>query len=200
MGVERLRAKSIDLASCSSSSSSRTSRATVSRLLAHGSRNGGGAQVSLRHHEGYAIVQALIAEGVVGDFRAPDILRFGFAPAYLRYVDVCDAVATLGGIMERSTWDSPGISRKGQSHVKTEISCELLRFCCGVPGIRRRASPEERPVMTAGEVMSLPRPAPDHRIGVRVGPTSVRGAAAAGGCRAAPGGGRGPRRLLAGPV
>ena len=59
-----------------------------------------GSHVSLRHPEGYAIMQALIAEGVIGDFRAPDLLRFGFAPAYIRFVDVWDAVSVLRRIME----------------------------------------------------------------------------------------------------
>ena len=50
-------------------------------------------------------MQALIADGVIGDFRAPDLLRFGFAPAYVRYVDVWNAVASLREIMEDETWD-----------------------------------------------------------------------------------------------
>ncbi len=50
-------------------------------------------------------MQALIAGGVIGDFRAPDILRFGFAPAYVRYVDAWDAVALLREIMETAAWD-----------------------------------------------------------------------------------------------
>ena len=42
-----------------------------------------GSQISFRHPEGYAVMQALIARGVVGDFRAPDILRFGITPLYI---------------------------------------------------------------------------------------------------------------------
>jgi kynureninase len=58
-----------------------------------------GSQVSLRHDESYGIIQALIERGVVGDFRAPDIARFGFAPLYLRFVDVYDAVVVLAEVM-----------------------------------------------------------------------------------------------------
>ncbi len=66
-----------------------------------------GSQVALRHPEAFAIVQALIARGVIGDFRAPDLLRFGFAPAYLRFSDVWDAVAALRVVLERREWEQP---------------------------------------------------------------------------------------------
>ncbi len=66
-----------------------------------------GSQVSLTHEHGYAIMQALIARGVIGDFRAPDILRFGFAGLYVRYVDVWDAVAQLADVMRTRAWDRP---------------------------------------------------------------------------------------------
>ncbi|TWB34096.1 kynureninase [Nitrospirillum pindoramense] len=63
-----------------------------------------GSQVSLGHDQGYAIVQALIERGVIGDFRAPEVLRFGFAPLYIRYVDIWDAVDHLADIMETGLW------------------------------------------------------------------------------------------------
>lgn len=66
---------------------------------------GRGSQVSFRHPEGYAIMQALIARGVIGDFRAPDILRFGFTPLYTSMEDVAGAVAILAEIMATSAWD-----------------------------------------------------------------------------------------------
>ncbi|MGH7153907.1 MAG: hypothetical protein ACREF3_08240, partial [Acetobacteraceae bacterium] len=65
-----------------------------------------GSQVSLVHEQGYAIMQALIARNVIGDFRAPDILRFGFAPLYVRYVDVWDAMAALKDIIVTRAWDT----------------------------------------------------------------------------------------------
>jgi kynureninase len=58
-----------------------------------------GSHISFAHPDGYAIVQALIARGVIGDFRAPDVLRFGFAPLYLRYADIWDAVEAMRAIL-----------------------------------------------------------------------------------------------------
>ena len=51
--------------------------------------------------------QALISRGVIGDFRAPDILRLGVAPLYLRYVDMWHAVATLAEVLDTREWDDP---------------------------------------------------------------------------------------------
>ena len=64
-----------------------------------------GSQVSFRHAQGYAIVQALIARGVVGDFRAPDILRFGFTPLYLGIAEVERAVEIFAEVMASRAWD-----------------------------------------------------------------------------------------------
>jgi len=63
-----------------------------------------GSQVSFSHANGYAIIQALIARGVIGDFRAPNVLRFGLVPLYLRYVDIWDAVAALRDVMQTGEW------------------------------------------------------------------------------------------------
>ena len=67
-----------------------------------------GSQVSLsRERDGFAIMQALIARNVIGDFRAPDILRFGFAPLYTRFVDVWDAVDRMSAILASQEWRDP---------------------------------------------------------------------------------------------
>ena len=66
-----------------------------------------GSQVSLVHDQGYAIIQALIERNIIGDFRAPDHLRFGFTPLYLRYVDLWDTVTALVDIMSRDLWNQP---------------------------------------------------------------------------------------------
>lgn len=64
-----------------------------------------GSQLSFRHPEAYAICQALIARGVIGDFRAPDILRLGFAPAYLRFEDMAEAARHLADVLESGEWE-----------------------------------------------------------------------------------------------
>jgi kynureninase len=64
-----------------------------------------GSQVSFRFPHGYAAMQALIARGVIGDFRAPDIMRFGFTPLYLDHADVRRAVEVLAEVMGNRLWD-----------------------------------------------------------------------------------------------
>lgn len=66
-----------------------------------------GSQISFAHPEGYAIMQALIARGVIGDFRAPDILRFGLTPLYIGVAEIDRAIATLTEVMGARAWDRP---------------------------------------------------------------------------------------------
>ncbi len=73
-----------------------------------------GTQVSLRHPEAYAVMQALIARGVIGDFRQPDIMRFGLTPLYLRFVDVWRATEILRDIIETAAWDRPEFKRRAK--------------------------------------------------------------------------------------
>ncbi|WP_205574596.1 kynureninase [Indioceanicola profundi] len=73
-----------------------------------------GSQVSLTHPQGHAMVQALIARGVIGDFRAPDVLRFGFTPLYLRYVDVWDASRHLAEVVRSGEWQEERFQARGK--------------------------------------------------------------------------------------
>jgi kynureninase len=107
LGIERLRTKSIALSEMFIALVERECAGHGLELASPREAHRRGSQVSLRHPEGYAIVQALAGAGVVGDFRAPDLLRFGFAPAYLRFVDIWDAVAGLRAIMKSGRWDRP---------------------------------------------------------------------------------------------
>ena len=66
-----------------------------------------GSQVSFRFERGYAAMQALIARGVIGDFRAPDIMRFGFTPLYLTESDVIRAAEILAEVIRARLWDDP---------------------------------------------------------------------------------------------
>jgi kynureninase len=66
-----------------------------------------GSHVVFAHPEGYAVIQALIARGVIGDFRAPDLMRFGFAPLYNRFEDMVRAAQILADILASREWDQP---------------------------------------------------------------------------------------------
>jgi len=72
-----------------------------------------GSHVSYRHPHGFAVMQALIAAGVIGDYREPEVLRFGITPLYLGYTDIWDAVDTLKQILDSGSWDAPQFHRRG---------------------------------------------------------------------------------------
>ncbi|MEL7445414.1 MAG: kynureninase [Pseudomonadota bacterium] len=71
-----------------------------------------GSQLSFRHEHAYAVCQALIARGVIGDFRDPDILRLGFAPAYLRFEDMVAAARHLAEVVKSGEWQHEAFSRR----------------------------------------------------------------------------------------
>ncbi len=76
----------------------------------HGRR---GSQVSFRHRDGYQIMQALAARSIIGDFRTPDFMRFGFAPLYLSYAEIYDAAAHLHDILASESWREPRFAVRG---------------------------------------------------------------------------------------
>ena len=111
-GLERLRAKSVALTELFRGLVERDAAGSGLALASPRDPERRGSQLSFTHPGGYAIVQALIAEGVIGDFREPDVLRFGFAPAYLRFVDVFDAATALCRVLAQRRWDRPEHRRR----------------------------------------------------------------------------------------
>ena len=71
-----------------------------------------GSQVSFAHPDAYAVMRALIERSVVGDFRAPDVLRFGFAPLYVGFVDAWDAARALADVLSSHAHERPGLRRR----------------------------------------------------------------------------------------
>ncbi|GAB4480761.1 MAG: kynureninase [Erythrobacter tepidarius] len=110
IGVERLHQKSQAL-----------SQFFLACLAAHGvalecvsppDSSARGSQLSFRHPEAYAICQALIARGVIGDFRDPDVLRLGFAPAYLRFAEVAAAARHLAEVLASGEWQNAAFGQR----------------------------------------------------------------------------------------
>jgi kynureninase len=73
-----------------------------------------GSHVVFAHPEGYAVMQALIARGVVGDFRAPDLMRFGFAPLYNSHAEMVRAAQILADVLANREWDQPRFKQRAK--------------------------------------------------------------------------------------
>ena len=75
-------------------------------------RESRGGHLSFAHPHAYPVVQALIAAGVIGDFRAPDLMRLGFSPLFLSRADVWTAAERFARVMETGAWRDPAFSEK----------------------------------------------------------------------------------------
>ena len=73
-----------------------------------------GSHISFRHPHAFEICQALIADGVIGDFRAPDVVRFGLTPLYLGFEDVFEAVERMAAILDSGRWREPRFAVRGK--------------------------------------------------------------------------------------
>ncbi len=110
-GMAALRAKSLALTRLFAERVQATCPALALASPADDARRG--SQVCFAHPEiAYAAMQALIARGVIGDFRAPDILRFGFTPLCLRHVDAWDAAEQVREVLEREEWRRPEFNQR----------------------------------------------------------------------------------------
>jgi kynureninase len=112
-GVDALRTKSVALteafianaeAGCGDAIALVSPRAAARR----------GSQVCFAHPQAYPVMQALIEQGVIGDFRAPDVLRFGFAPLYVRHVDAVDAASALAEVLHLERWREERFQQYGK--------------------------------------------------------------------------------------
>ncbi|MEZ0465218.1 kynureninase [Phaeobacter sp. SYSU ZJ3003] len=108
--MQDLRAKSIEL--CDLFIAEIEAACPELELASPRDGNQRGSQVSFRFREGYAAMQALIERGVIGDFRAPDIMRFGFTPLYIDADDVRAAVAIVKDVMTNDLWDNEAYKQR----------------------------------------------------------------------------------------
>src|SRR3546814_3992683 len=87
-----------------------------------------GSQVAYAHPQGYQIVQALKEFDVIADFRAPDILRFGLTPLYLRYRDIVETTRRLEKVCATRAWDKPR-SEEHTSELQSLMRISYAVFC-----------------------------------------------------------------------
>jgi kynureninase len=73
-----------------------------------------GSHVSFAHEQGYAAIQALIARGVIGDYREPEVMRFGITPLYLSFVDIWQAVQHIKAVFANKEWDKPAYKTRSK--------------------------------------------------------------------------------------
>lgn len=106
-GIEGLRAKSVALTELFIQLVEAHCQPAALRLVSPRDSAQRGSQVCFAHPQAWPVMQALIERGVIGDFRAPDILRFGFAPLYVGYADVWDAVDALQDILRSESFLAP---------------------------------------------------------------------------------------------
>jgi kynureninase len=112
--LEAARTKSVALADAFVECLEASSVATEFELVSPRDAAQRGSQIALRHEHAHALVRALIEADVVGDFRAPDLLRFGFTPLYTRFVDVHEAVVRLERIVLEGRHTDPRLQRQGR--------------------------------------------------------------------------------------
>ncbi len=113
-GMAALRAKSVALGELFIARIDATCTGHGLKLLSPRDFAKRGSQVSYAYANGFGAVQALIARGVIGDFRQPNVMRFGFAPLYLRYVDMWEAAEALGAVLDGDEWQGHKFGDKGE--------------------------------------------------------------------------------------
>ena len=114
VGMVALRAKSVALGELFIARIGATCSGHGLKLLSPRDSAERGSQVSYTYANGFGAVQALIARGVIGDFRQPNVMRFGFAPLYLRYVDMWEAAEALGAVLDGEEWQDHKFDYKGE--------------------------------------------------------------------------------------
>jgi kynureninase len=110
--MQRVREKSVRLADLFISEVEGRCASYGLRLASPRNPNERGSQVSFHCADGYPVMQALIAHGVIGDFRAPDIIRFGLTPLYIGFADVWDAAHLIERVMVDGLWDRADFKKK----------------------------------------------------------------------------------------
>ncbi|SNS24365.1 Kynureninase [Sphingomonas laterariae] len=106
-GIARARAKSLALGSLFQDLVQARLGDAGFALASPADADARGGHIAFDHPQGYPIMKALISRGVIGDFRAPTTMRFGFSPLYLRFADIWDAVDVLADVIETGLWRDP---------------------------------------------------------------------------------------------